>query len=1512
LTLVISVECLAYDPAGAARSASRTDTTTGGAIRGTVASAANGLPLAGVTLIARLGATDVVATATTNELGQYEVSGLAAGGYWVRTSNGSGFVDAWFGGETCSSWGCPTAGGSAVWVVDGSVVESVNFALVAASYIKGHVRAAVGGAPVPAVPVFLGTGSGNVWSTYSDETGAYETPPLPPGTYYMSVTTAFGYLGQVYSGFDCLRNPYCGNSRTPIPTTAGQTVTGVDFALTRGGGISGHVKDAATGSPLAGVAVGLYDGYGSPFGLTGTTDTDGNYVFLYPIPAGTYYLQVSETARGYVTQVYKDVNCPSFCLATTGVPVTVSSGATTSGVDFALVSGGRITGRVYAAGVGTAFGGAVVEVYSASGQYHTYATTDAAGVYTTSKPLAAGDYYLFAKAPAPYLNQTYAGLSCGWICPSMTTGTAVRVALGSDTTGIDFPLVKGGVVSGLVSDAVTGAPLVGVRVDIYVGNQGNAGQEASGTTGSDGRYVTTPSLPTGTYYAATPGLGAFLGQVYVGRGCGLSCEPVVLSGTPVGVTQATTTSGVDFALVRGGVITGKVTDQFDGTPIAAVDVQVFRADGSAVTSVPTDIRGIYATTLALPTGTYYAIARGQNGYFGQIYGGPTCGQVCDQPTTGKPISVTQAATTSGIDFALAGGSATRGTIRGTIRDAVTGSPVPGIAVTVSAAGAGTGTSAVSDENGVYTTVSSLRAGQYYLQAEPPFQSPYLKQLYLGLDCTTSCPGTGTAVTVTGGQVTAGIDFSLTRGGTISGRVTSASSGMAIAGASVRVIRAGVVWSGVTDSNGLYSTTTVPLAAGSYHLLAEVTGYLRQMYAGMNCGLECPIDSSNAVVVAAGATISNINFSLSPGATVSGSVTALGTGEPLSGRLVSFVDGVGRFAGSGTTNPDGSYVALGLPTGTYYATVSGGPGFLGQVYRNVDCGTSCPPAQDGTPLNVTAGATTAGIDFALRAVPKPPSITTTALAPGKGGVAYSQLFTATGGASGYSWTHVSGAWPPGLTLSSDGALTGTPLEAGTYGFRIRVTGTDGAFAEGDFALTIDPFRRYFAEGASSGFFDCYFALVNPSETTTATVTFTFLRSDAQTVVHTEAVPPRARRTVNVKGVPGMWFAPGFSTVLESNVEVVADRTMSWDSAGYGSHAETSIAAPAQTWYLAEGATQNGFQLYYCIENPNPDPVDLEVVYLRRAPNPPLTIAYPGIPGHSRKTIYVNGEDPQLAWSDVSGVIRSLTPDQPIIVERAMYLDSQGLPFSAGHASAGVTAPATDWFLAEGATVGTFDMYITLANPGDTSGTAAITYMLTDGRTVVKSYPVAASSRQTVWVNGERDDLDPTLALSWKSLSASIHSDVPVIVERSMWWSAVPGGPWIEAHNAVGTTETGTVWAAADGEEGGSRNTETYVVVANTSPFPGRVRVTALDEDGAPQLTERDVPALSRTTFWMGGTAVTADSPFGGLLAEKKFGVIVESLATVAGTAQIVVERATYSNANGVAWAAGTDVVATKLK
>ena len=66
-----------------------------------------------------------------------------------------------------------------------------------------------------------------------------------------------------------------------------------------------------------------------------------------------------------------------------------------------------------------------------------------------------------------------------------------------------------------------------------------------------------------------------------------------------------------------------------------------------------------------------------------------------------------------------------------------------------------------------------------------------------------------------------------------------------------------------------------------------------------------------------------------------------------------------------------------------------------------------------------------------------------------------------------------------------------------------------------------------------------------------------------------------------------------------------------------------------------------------------------------------------------------------------MVTSLTSGAPIIVERAMYLDTSEGFYGAGHASAGVTTPSTDWFLAEGAT-GFFDEFILIANPNSAGG------------------------------------------------------------------------------------------------------------------------------------------------------------------------------------------------------------------
>ena len=128
-----------------------------------------------------------------------------------------------------------------------------------------------------------------------------------------------------------------------------------------------------------------------------------------------------------------------------------------------------------------------------------------------------------------------------------------------------------------------------------------------------------------------------------------------------------------------------------------------------------------------------------------------------------------------------------------------------------------------------------------------------------------------------------------------------------------------------------------------------------------------------------------------------------------------------------------------------------------------------------------------------------------------------------------------------------------------------------------------YTRYFAEGASNGFFHTKFALLHPGPGT-ARVLMRFLKSDGSRASHEFHLHGQRRMTLDASDVIGLGVAD-FSTIIESDSLIVADRTMSWDARGFGSHAETSIGAPSLTWYLAEGATHGGFDLFYLLQNPN---------------------------------------------------------------------------------------------------------------------------------------------------------------------------------------------------------------------------------------------------------------------------------------------------------------------------------------
>jgi hypothetical protein len=328
--------------------------------------------------------------------------------------------------------------------------------------------------------------------------------------------------------------------------------------------------------------------------------------------------------------------------------------------------------------------------------------------------------------------------------------------------------------------------------------------------------------------------------------------------------------------------------------------------------------------------------------------------------------------------------------------------------------------------------------------------------------------------------------------------------------------------------------------------------------------------------------------------------------------------------------------------------------------------------------------------------------------------------------------------------------------------------------------------------------------------------------------------------------------------------------------------------------------NGFSLFYLLHNPNSQTAQVTIRYLLPAPQAPVVKSYE-VPARTRVTIWVNQEDPRLASAEMSGVVTS-TNGVPIIVERAMYLDARGQLFGAGHEGAGIPAPATQWFLAEGATGEYFDCFVLIANPSAQDAQVQAQFLLPDGTTVTRQYTVAAASRFNVWVDLE----DPRLANTSVSTSVTSLNGVPIVVERSMWWPGTADG-WTEGHNSSGTTVSGSKWAIGEGESGGDRLTQTYVLIANTSASAAQVRVTVMLDTGVRYDELYTIPGRARFTV-----------PVGWFFPDSmghKYGVVVESLGST--PAPIVVEYSIYADAvtaNGehATWAAGSAAMATRIR
>jgi len=83
----------------------------------------------------------------------------------------------------------------------------------------------------------------------------------------------------------------------------------------------------------------------------------------------------------------------------------------------------------------------------------------------------------------------------------------------------------------------------------------------------------------------------------------------------------------------------------------------------------------------------------------------------------------------------------------------------------------------------------------------------------------------------------------------------------------------------------------------------------------------------------------------------------------------------------------------------------------------------------------------------------PQITTGTLPQGQQGNTYSDVFTATGGTTPYSWSISAGTPPPGITMNANGDFAGMPTTVGTFNFTVMVTDATNKTASGNFSVRV---------------------------------------------------------------------------------------------------------------------------------------------------------------------------------------------------------------------------------------------------------------------------------------------------------------------------------------------------------------------------------------------------------------------------------------------------------------------------
>lgn len=649
------------------------------------------------------------------------------------------------------------------------------------------------------------------------------------------------------------------------------------------GSISGMVMSETDSLPIANAKVFAFKAQNLITAKQFKAETDSNGVYKVDnLPQGKYivYAQVDS----FVSEFYKNTNNPALA-----IPINISDGAAVADIDFYLKLGGSISGMVTdSMGVG------IPKVHVSATPHSSFpqpawmdsigiwggALTDENGYYEITT-LDSGEY----KVSAKIMMETFPFFLVKFYDNKdhYSEADPVLVDNGKETPNIDFQfdynLPTGGI-AGTITDA-NGSPLKGIYIFAWRNSEGDSfysnyrGFRSLVKTDENGKYE-IKNLSAGEYVVSATRAEWWNFETIYYDGVSLFKDA-----TPVPVAD-TTTTGIDFVFGQVadlGAISGNVTSDEDGTPVANAFVQAMwvgsHAGHGSMRFRPslfawTDANGDYKIDM-LQEGKYIVLVH-QYGYT-EFYDDT---KDIEQATE---VEVQAGTETTGIDFGVPAIPDTGSMVSGIVTNDSTGDPVEGAIVTlfpVSDSPRGNAFrgkftlfdfyATVSDTNGKYM-IAGIPAGKYIAVC-------WAQKFIVEFFDDKLTPWDADQLDLDGSNEKNDVDFALTPGwrfpgenivpGMISGQVTD-NENRHIAGAYVSLIDKNyqVRATEMTGADGSYTLAGIP--EGDYYIKVDRMPYSTAYY-----GNTTELDNATPVSMgeAGNFSVNNVDVELIPMSTTS--------------------------------------------------------------------------------------------------------------------------------------------------------------------------------------------------------------------------------------------------------------------------------------------------------------------------------------------------------------------------------------------------------------------------------------------------------------------------------------------------------------------------------------------------------------------------------------------------------------------------------------------------------------------